>query len=231
MTLTSSNGSGGNGRGGNGLSAGNSGGGNFAGRRLGIVVGGSLSHGVEVRLDGAGGASVEDIAVGSFVTIRGRRQRYFAVVTDLALRAADDSLRHFPPDSPDGFIAEVMAGTLAYGQLSVMPSMTAPLEDGGGLASGGRTPEAARTIPEHFAPVFAAAQADIDAVFAAGAGTRRLCAGNAAGDGDGVHTAGFAHAGGAFRGHIRGVGLRQNLSGADAAGRGGAAGRSGGAGV
>ena len=170
MTLTSSNRSGSNGRGGNGLSAGNSGGGNFAGRRLGIVVGGSLSHGVEVRLDGAGGASVEDIAVGSFVTIRGRRQRYFAVVTDLALRAADDSLRHFPPDGPDGFIAEVMAGTLAYGQLSVMPSMTAPLEDGGGLASGGRTPDAARTIPEHFAPVFAAAQADIDAVFADGAG-------------------------------------------------------------
>ena len=175
MTLTSSNGRGNdghgsNGRGGNGLSAGNSGGGNFAGRRLGIVVGGSLSHGVEVRLDGAGGASVEDIAVGSFVTIRGRRQRYFAVVTDLALRAADDSLRHFPPDSPDGFIAEVMAGTLAYGQLSVMPSMTAPLEDGGGLASGVRAPEAARTIPEHFAPVFAAAQADIDAVFADGAG-------------------------------------------------------------
>ena len=173
MTLTSSNGRGSDGHGGNGLSAGNSGGGNFAGagRRLGIVVGGSLSHGVEVRLDGAGGASVEDIAVGSFVTIRGRRQRYFAVVTDLALRAADDSLRHFPPDSPDGFIAEVMAGTLAYGQLSVMPSMTAPLEDGGaGLASGVRTPEAARTIPEHFAPVFAAAQADIDAVFADGAG-------------------------------------------------------------
>ena len=170
MTLTSSNRSVSNGRGGNGLSAGNSGGGNFAGRRLGIVVGGSLSHGVEVRLDGGGGASVEDIAVGSFVTIRGRRQRYFAVVTDLALRAADDSLRHFPPDSPDGFVAEVMAGTLAYGQLSVMPSMTAPLEDGGGLASGGRTPEAARTIPEHFAPVFAAAQADIDAVFADGAG-------------------------------------------------------------
>ena len=133
--------------------------------RLGIVVGGSLSQGLDVRLDGGGGASVEDIAVGSFVTIRGRRQRYFAVVTDLELRAADDSLRHFPPDSPDGFLADVMAGTMAYGQLSAMPSMTAALD-----ATGASLIEAAKTIPEHFAPVFAASQADIDAVFSGPAG-------------------------------------------------------------
>ena len=132
-------------------------------RRLGVVVGGSLSRGLDVRLDA--GASVEDIAVGSFVTIRGRRQRYFGVVTDLELRAVNDSLRHFPPvggtaESADGLMADVMAGTMAYGQLSVMPSMTAPTEDSGMAAS-----EAAKTIPEHFAPVYAASQADIDAVF------------------------------------------------------------------
>ena len=147
--------------------------GHFAGglRRLGMVVGGSLSRGLDVRLDADGGASLEDIAVGSFVTIRGRRQRYFAVVTDLELRAVDDSLRHFPPDAArsgtagDGFVAEVMAGTMAYGQLSVMPSMTAAL-DGGGVSAA----EQAKTIPEHFAPVFAASQADIDAVFSVQSG-------------------------------------------------------------
>ena len=158
------------------------------GRRLGMVVGGSLSHGLEVRLDADAGASVEDVSVGSFVTIHGRRRRYFAVVTDLALRAAEDSLRHFPPASPDGFAAEVMAGTLAYGQLSVMPGMTAPIDgDGGGgigmgngygaraasasasvsASASGMRAESARTIPEHFAPVFTASQADIDAVFRA----------------------------------------------------------------
>ncbi len=134
-------------------------------RRLGVVVGGSLSRGLDVRLDAA--ASVEDIAVGSFVTIRGRRQRYFGVVTDLELRAVNDSLRHFPPvggvdENADGLMADVMAGTMAYGQLSVMPSMTAPTEGGAMAAS-----EAAKTIPEHFAPVYAASQADIDAVFSA----------------------------------------------------------------
>ena len=142
-----------------------------ASRRLGVVVGGSLSRGLDVRLDGSSGALLEDVAVGSFVTIVGRRQRYFAVVTDLELRAVDDSVRHFPPTGSqgtgaDGFAAEVMAGTLAYGQLSVMPSMTAPLgaEDSVGAAT---SAEQAKTIPEHFAPVYAASQADIDAVFAA----------------------------------------------------------------
>ena len=135
-----------------------------------MVVGGSLSRGLDVRLDGSANASLEDVAVGSFVTVVGRRQRYFAVVTDLELRTVDDSVRHFPPTrSPGGedFDAEVMAGTLAYGQLSVMPSMTAPLHSD--IAGGGTSElaEQAKTIPEHFAPVYAASQADIDAVFRA----------------------------------------------------------------
>ena len=127
---------------------------------LGMVVGGSLSRGLDVRLSASDGASVEEIAVGSFVTIQGRRHRFFAVVTDLELRTVDDSLRHFPPDAQDGFVGQVMAGTLAYGQMSVMPSMAAS-QDGAGAGSA----EQAKTIPEHFAPVFAATQADIDAVF------------------------------------------------------------------
>ncbi len=136
-------------------------------RRLGQVVGGSLSRGLDVRLDGYG-ASAEDVAVGSFVTIQGRRQRYFAVVTDVELRAVDDGVRHFPPAFSTGaadagdFTAEVIAGTLAYGQLSVMPSMAVPV----GSSPNG-TAEQAKTIPEHFAPVYAASQADIDAVFRA----------------------------------------------------------------
>ena len=140
-------------------------------RRLGVVVGGSLSRGLDVRLDGASEASLEDVAVGSFVTIVGRRQRYFAVVTDLELRTVDDSVRHFPPggstySGAGDFAAEVMAGTLAYGQLSVMPSMTAPL-DAGGSVGPAISAEQAKTIPEHFAPVYAASQDDIDAVFSA----------------------------------------------------------------
>ena len=132
-------------------------------RRLGQVVGGSLSRGLDVRLD-ASDASAEDVAVGSFVTIQGRRQRYFAVVTDIELRAVDDGVRHFPPAEigDGGFTAEVISGTVAYGQLSVMPSMAVPM---GAVQQ--EVAEQAKTIPEHFSPVYAASQADIDAVFRA----------------------------------------------------------------
>ena len=147
--------------------SGNNGAGPPIARRLGQVVGGSLSRGLDVRLDGSD-AATETIAVGSFVTIQGRRQRYFAVVTDVELRAVDDSIRHFPPEPTTGavgdrnFAAEVMAGTVAYGQLSVMPGMAVSAEE-----VNGEVAEQAKTIPEHFAPVFAASQADIDAVFRA----------------------------------------------------------------
>ena len=132
-------------------------------RRLGQVVGGSLSRGLDVRLD-ASDASAEDVAVGSFVTIQGRRQRYFAVVTDIELRAVDDGVHHFPPAEigGGGFMAEVISGTVAYGQLSVMPSMAVPI---GAVQQ--EVAEQAKTIPEHFSPVYAASQADIDAVFRA----------------------------------------------------------------
>ena len=49
---------------------------------LGLVVGGSLSYGVEVRLDTGGRTSVEDLKAGSFVTIRGTKHRFFGVVTE-----------------------------------------------------------------------------------------------------------------------------------------------------
>lgn len=131
------------------------------GRRLGVVVAGQLSRGIQVRLDGdAAGASVEDVAVGSLVTIRGRRQRFYGVITDVELRVSDDNLRHFPPAAGDAFITEVMGGTAAYGLLSVMPGMAAPVDD-----NIGHIPESATTIPEHFSPAFTASQADVDAVF------------------------------------------------------------------
>ena len=141
-----------------------------AGRRIGVVVAGQLSRGLQVRLDGdvagvspSSSVSVEDLAVGSLVTIQGRRQRFFGVITDVELRVADDRLRHFPPAGADTFIAQALGGTAAYGIVAVMPGMAAPI--GANENGTGRPPESATTIPEHFAPAFTASQADVDAVF------------------------------------------------------------------
>ncbi len=134
---------------------------NLAGLRLGQVVGGSLSQGVQVRLDAGGPVSVEDVKAGSFVTIRGERQRFFGVVTDIALGSSDSRLAHNPPDVDDPLVAQVISGTIAYGSVTILPHLTMPVTAGDPQDA----PVAAKTIPGHFSPAHAASEQDVALVF------------------------------------------------------------------
>lgn len=127
--------------------------------RLGIVTTGSLNKGVEARLDGS--ASVEDIAVGRYVTIEGKKRRFFGMITDISLGVTDPKLTVIPPDVSDPFIAEVLAGTSTYGTLHISPYLTI----GGDAASLSEGPQPVKTIPSHFSPVNPASQEDVELVF------------------------------------------------------------------
>ncbi len=128
------------------------------GHLLGVVVGGSLTQGVEVRLDS--GASVEDLKVGTFVTIQGTRHRFMGVVTDIALDSADPRIKHTPPPAGNSFIAQVVSGTVAYGTITVSPHVTLPAALGDD-----QPPLAAKTIPAHFSRAYTASQRDVEVVF------------------------------------------------------------------
>ena len=128
---------------------------------LGLVVGGSLSHGVEIRLDPDGAASVEDLKAGSFVTIHGNRHKFFGVVTDLTLDNADPRIKHNPPPLDNPFIAEVVSGTVAYGTAEVIPHLTMPLV----IGNPDVVPVASKTIPSHFSPAYPASDSDVETVF------------------------------------------------------------------
>ncbi len=128
-------------------------------RRLGIVVSGSLTKGVEVRLDSA--TSVEDIAVGRYVTIEGEKGRFFGMITDVTLDAIDPRLMSMPPDVSDPFIAEVMAGTSIFGRLHVLPVLTI----GGDALSMLEGPRQVKTVPAHFSVVREASEQDVEQVF------------------------------------------------------------------
>ena len=91
-------------------------------QRLGMVVSGSLTEGMEVRLDAD--TSIEDIKVGTFVNIQGQHMRFFGVVTDVALASMDPALPSSPPDVSNPFIARVVSGTAAYGTITVEPMLT-----------------------------------------------------------------------------------------------------------
>ena len=125
---------------------------------LGLVVEGSLGRGVQVRLDA--GASVEDVKVGTFVTIQGSKNRFFGVVTEISLGSTDTRLSHSPPQVDDPFIAQVVEGTVAYGTISVLPTLTMPAALGDSQG-----PAAAKSIPSHFSRAYQASQRDVELVF------------------------------------------------------------------
>ena len=130
--------------------------------KLGLVVAGSLTEGVQVRLDAA--VSTEDIKVGTFIAIQGDRLRFFGVVTDVSLGATDGSLVGSPPDVSNPFVAEVISGTAAYGAMSVQPMLTISGDDPSLVLDG---PQPAKTIPAHFSQVATASDRDVELVFGA----------------------------------------------------------------
>src|SRR4030067_54452 len=83
-----------------------------AARPLGVVVGGSLSHGLEVMLDPH--TVLEGLAVGRYVVIHGQtRKRFFGMVTDLSLGATQPDLARHPPAAADAESADGVRGTPA----------------------------------------------------------------------------------------------------------------------
>ncbi len=127
-------------------------------QRLGIVVAGSLTKGVDVRLDAS--ASVKDMAVGRYVTIQGQKQRFFGMITDVSLGVIDERLTQTPPDVTDSFMAEVLGGTSTYGVLHVQPYLTL-----GSDVKMVEEPQPVKTVPAHFAPVDLASDQDMETIF------------------------------------------------------------------
>ena len=128
---------------------------------MGTVIGGSLNRGVEVRLDPS--FPVESVKVGGFVAIQGQTQRFFGIVSDVALETVDASLRGMPPEAWDSFTASVMSHTNAYAIVTVLPQLVI----GGSPLAMVEGPQPARAIPPHFSKAHQASEEDVLAVFGA----------------------------------------------------------------
>jgi hypothetical protein len=122
---------------------------------LGVVVGGSLSKGLEVKLDRD--TSTEATAVGRYVVVQGQSRRFFSMITDVMLDATDPRWAKIAPDMSDDFMAEVMIGTNTFGLLHVAPMLM--LEEGSDEA------KPVKTVPGHFARVVEATAEDVNKIF------------------------------------------------------------------
>jgi DNA helicase HerA-like ATPase len=124
-------------------------------RKIGLVVGGSLSKGLDVKLDSS--APVEDMAVGRYVVIEGMQTRFFGMITDVVLGNTNPMIKSMPPDVSDPFLRDVYQGTAVFGTLHVAPMLV--LDDAAG------EPRPVKTIPGHFSGVRAATEEDVNLVF------------------------------------------------------------------
>lgn len=130
-----------------------------ANKRLGIIVSGSLSSGLEVKMDE--GVSVEDMAVGKYVIVKGDKKRFFGMLTDITLGSLSTNSQVGMPDVSDPFIAEVARGTSAFGLLHILPKVVMGIDETSLLLS----PRPVKSIPSHFSVVEEASERDIELVF------------------------------------------------------------------
>jgi len=146
---------------------------------LGSVIQGSLSQGLEVRLHPD--VSVEDMRVGKFLVVQGRRSRFFCMLTDVALGTANPRIVSNPPDPSNTFLQEVLAGSGTYGTINLSPMLMFTPTDAQTPSSQTQNPKSktqnppantsaiellpVKTIPSHFSQVFDASDRDFRAVF------------------------------------------------------------------
>ena len=122
---------------------------------LGVVVGGSLTKGLEVRLDPGQTAQLGQYArtdVGDGLCLLG-------MVTDITLKSVDSGPTVWPPgDDEPALLREVLQDTGVYTALAVDPYLE--------LGEHGEEPARARRLPSHFAAVHPADQDTLDRAFA-----------------------------------------------------------------
>lgn len=123
---------------------------------MGVVVAGSLSAGLEVKIDVR--LSIEKLAVGRYVVIEGRSgRRFFGLITDIRLDSTNPDLQRRPPDPNETFLAEIYSSAVAYGSIHVSPMLMIDEET--------NEPRPIKTIPTHFSPVMEASAQDVATVF------------------------------------------------------------------
>jgi hypothetical protein len=124
--------------------------------QLGVVVSGSLSQGLAVKLDHR--VVIEGLAVGRYVVVHGQTgRRFFSIVTDVALDSTNPLVEKYPPAADAEFVRRVYAGSTTFGRLQVAPMLI--------VEPGAAEPRPVKTVPVHFAPVFEASPQDVDLIF------------------------------------------------------------------
>lgn len=129
--------------------------------KIGVITLGSLSKGVEMKLNAA--VSIEEVTAGTFVVIQGKLYDFFSMITDARIDAANDDILLYPPSEEDTLLREVMHGNSTYATISLKPMLMLPNTQHQELLD--EPPRVVKTIPSHFSLVAKATQDDVARIF------------------------------------------------------------------
>ncbi len=130
-------------------------------REIGQVVSGSLTEGLQMKLDA--NESVEDIRAGKFVVVQGEKSEFFSMITDVVLSTSATDLLGNPPARDNQLMHRVLNGTTTYGTVMLRPMLMLPMDAEGEEVEANLLP--VKTIPGHFSPVYTADARDVNRIF------------------------------------------------------------------
>jgi DNA helicase HerA-like ATPase len=127
--------------------------------RLGVVVRGSLSKGLELKLDPE--VSLEALRAGMFAIASGRQYDFFSLMTDLELSASTEEALDGPIPAAGSLLREVLAGEGLYARATLRPHLMLDRLE----TDPTQRLLPVKTIPGHFTEVRRATRQDVDGVF------------------------------------------------------------------
>lgn len=125
---------------------------------IGQIVSGSFTKGLLLKLNNS--YDIEKLRIGKFVIIKGEKNKFFSMVTDIEL-SNNPKFLNYIPSPEDSFIKEVLKGTSVYGLVHLTPYLMVDLEN---HITDDDVPKV-KTIPPHFSSVFEAKEEDIREIF------------------------------------------------------------------
>ena len=129
--------------------------------KIGIITRGSLSQGVEMKLEAT--EDIENVSAGTFVVIQGAKYDFFSMITDVRIDAANEDIFLYPPREEDDLLREVMRGTSTYATISLKPMLMLPNQRHQELVD--EPARVVKTIPSHFSRVALATEEGCSAYF------------------------------------------------------------------